>query len=421
MLMACALLLAPSITAAQTVSELTAAREKARAAGAAYRVQDWQTTAARFTEALKIQPHHPVWLYNLACAAALRGDTAQALMLLDTVAALGFSFDAERDTDFAALRATASFRARNAALGANRTRVGRSEPAATLPGAGFLPEGVAYDAARRVIYVSSVHERRIIRIVNGVAATLADSSAGLWSVLGIAYAKRSNSIWAVTTVMREMAGYSAGATGSALLELDAVSGAVRRRLIAPGDHHSFNDLTLDDETGAVYVSDPGTSSILEWSERKGWRELVGPGHIFNPSGLTLMPKTDWLYAADYSVGLVRVSRSSGRVERLHEAPGISAYGIDGLVQYRGDLVIIQNAVQPHRVARVKLDATGAHVVKLDILERGSPYFDEPTLGVVAGEELLYIANSHWGSFRDGRYAGPSDAAGPTVLRLPLER
>jgi hypothetical protein len=420
-LAACAALLCPAVTTAQSVNELTAAREQARAAGAAYRAQDWQTSAARLTEALKVQGHHPIWLYNLACAAVLRGDAAQALMLLDTLAELGFSFDAEHDSDFAALRASGEFRTRVAALAANRARIGRSEPAATLPGAAFLPEDVAYDVARHALYISSAHERKIVRIANGVATTLADSTAGLWSVLGIAYARRSSSIWAVTTVMREMAGYTAGATGSALVELDALSGAVRRRLIAPGTHHSFNDLALDDETGVVYVSDPGTSSILEWSERKGWRELVPPGHIFNPSGLTVMPKTDWLYVADYSVGLVRVSRASGQAERVREARGINTYGSDGLAHYRGDLVIIQNAVQPHRVARLKLDSSGLRVVKLEILERSSPYFDEPTLGVVAGDALLFVANSHWGKFRDGNYAGPNDAPGPIVLRLPLQR
>ena len=79
-----------------------------------------------------------------------------------------------------------------------------------------------------------------------------------------------------------MAGAYAGHEGHRLVEVDAASGAVRRRLIPPGDNRSFNDLTLDDEKGLVYVSDPGSSAILEWSESKGWRELVPPGLIYNP-------------------------------------------------------------------------------------------------------------------------------------------
>lgn len=418
---ACTVLLLPAAATAQSVTELASAREQARAAMVAYRAQDWQTTAARLSDALKVQPHHPVWLYNLACTAALLSDTTRALMLLDTLAVLGFSFDVESDDDFAALRPNAAFRARAAALRANSARVGNGAPAVSLPDPAFLPEGVAYDSARHTFYLSSVHERKIVRVANGITSTLADSSAGLWSVFGLAYSRRANSVWAVTSVYREMAGHTAGAEGSALLEIDAASGAVRRRLVAPGDHHQFNDLTLDDETAVVYVSDPGTSSILEWSEHGGWRVLVPPGHIFNPSGLTIMPKTEWLYVADYSVGLVRVSRASGKVERLPEETGISSYGTDGLAHYRGDLVIIQNGAQPHRVARLKLDAAGQRIVKLDVLERGSPYFDEPTLGVVAEDTLLYVANSRWGKFRDARYAGPADAAGPVVLRLPLHR
>jgi hypothetical protein len=134
-----------------------------------------------------------------------------------------------------------------------------------------------------------------------------------------------------------------------------------------------------------------------------------------------MPGTQWLYVADYSVGIVRVSRVSGKVERLSEGPGVSTYGTDGLVQFGRGLIAIQNALPPHRVARLTLDASGARVTRADVLERASPYFDEPTLGVIAGDALLYVANSHWGKFRDGRYVGPADASGPIVLRLPLER
>jgi hypothetical protein len=173
MLTFCCVLLCPALSSAQTVVELAAAREKARAASAAYHARDWHTTSVRLTEALEVQPHHPIWLYNLACAAALRGDTARALMLLDTLAALGFGFDAHNDTDFDALRASKGFHARTAALEANRTRIGWSVPAAALRNPAFLPEGIAYDEARRAIYISSVHERKFVLIVDGVTTKLA--------------------------------------------------------------------------------------------------------------------------------------------------------------------------------------------------------------------------------------------------------
>jgi sugar lactone lactonase YvrE len=404
---------------AQSVAELTAARQSAREAVAAYRTQDWRTYEERLSAALRVQPHHPVWLYNLACAAALGGDAVRALALLDTVAKLGFAFDAAADDDFASLRGTVEFEQRVARLAANRQRVGESTVAVTLPQPAFLPEGVAYDARTGTLFVSSVHERKIVRVRGDVVETVVDSSAGLWSVLGIAFAPATESLWAVTTIVPEMAGYAPDMKGTALVELDARTGAVRRRIEPPGDGHSFNDLTVDDERRAVYVADPGVGAVYEWTEQQGLRELVPPGIIYSPSGLAIMPATEWLYVADYPVGLVRVSTRTGEMQRLAHAEGVSTYGTDGLMRHGKDLIVIQNGAQPHRVARLVLSGDGARIERLIVLARASPYFDEPTLGVIAADVLFYVANSRWGKFRDGRYVGATDAGGPVILKLPL--
>ena len=47
-----------------------------------------------------------------------------------------------------------------------------------------------------------------------------------------------------------------------------------------------------------------------------------------------------------------------------------------------------------------------------------PEFDEPTLGVVHGDELYFVANSHWNRFdRDNRL--PEGLSGPIILKLSL--
>jgi len=116
---------------------------------------------------------------------------------------------------------------------------------------------------------------------------------------------------------------------------------------------------------------------------------------------------------------VRVSARTGEMQRLAHGEGVSTYGTDGLMRQGKDLIIIQNGVQPHRVARLTLSDDDARIERVTVLERASPHFDEPTLGVVAGDALFYIANSRWGKFRDGRYVGPADASGPIILKLPL--
>ena len=54
------------------------------------------------------------------------------------------------------------------------------------------------------------------------------------------------------------------------------------------------------------------------------------------------------------------------------------------------------------------------------LERAHPRHLEPTLGVLVGRELYYIANSQWELFgQDGRVARPDSLRQPVVLRLRL--
>jgi hypothetical protein len=95
-------------------------------------------------------------------------------------------------------------------------------------------------------------------------------------------------------------------------------------------------------------------------------------------------------------------------------------GIDGLYAVGDALIGVQNGVAPYRVVRLHLDRDGRRVVAADVLERARPDYAEPTLGVVVGSTLYYVANSQWERFRDdGTIEAPAELKAPLVLRLPL--
>jgi hypothetical protein len=55
-----------------------------------------------------------------------------------------------------------------------------------------------------------------------------------------------------------------------------------------------------------------------------------------------------------------------------------------------------------------------------VLERAHPRYSEPTLGVVWGPDLYYVANSQWERFGEtGTIAHPDQLERPTILRLRL--
>ena len=63
---------------------------------------------------------------------------------------------------------------------------------------------------------------------------------------------------------------------------------------------------------------------------------------------------------------------------------------------------------------------GDSLVGAEVLERLHPKHAEPTLGVVVGGDLYYIANSQWERFGEtGDIAHPEQLQTPTVLRLRL--
>ena len=60
------------------------------------------------------------------------------------------------------------------------------------------------------------------------------------------------------------------------------------------------------------------------------------------------------------------------------------------------------------------------MIGAEILEKNSPLLDEPTLGVVVGDDFYYIANPQWGSFdKDGKMFPPEKLQEPTVLKVRL--
>jgi hypothetical protein len=66
-------------------------------------------------------------------------------------------------------------------------------------------------------------------------------------------------------------------------------------------------------------------------------------------------------------------------------------GIDGLYVHGGSLVGIQNAVGRPRVVKVALAADGRSATAITIVESGAAVVDNPTTGVVVGDDLIFLA------------------------------
>jgi len=396
-----------------------------REAREAYARKDYTGFLQSSRKLADLTPGSPRALYNLACAQALTGDGPQAVLTLDRVARMGVILDAAKDPDFAKLKALPAFEAVLAKMAALDAPIGKSRVAFTLPEKDLITEGIAHDAKSGDFFVSSVHRRKVLRVSREgrVSDFVKEGQDGLFSALALAVDARRGTLFVSSEAMPMMKGLRPEDKGRSLVvEYDLGNGKQRRRLGPPpglADAH-LSDLSVgpdgtlavaDPQSGRVYVLGPADTAL---------RVLVEAGPLVSPQGLAFSPDGRFVFVADYAQGIARIESGSGAVSWLPGPENAALGGIDGLVFARGSLVGIQNGFRPHQVLRLKLAADQARIVEATVLERSSPHFDEPTLGVVVGDELYYVAASQYSRVREDGSLDLERLQPPVVLKLELD-
>jgi len=414
--------LVPFLAGAAGPASRAELRRRYELATAAHRAGDDQAFLVESQAIALLAPRSLRARYNLACAHALLGQEAESLAILDRLARMGVAYDLAADGDFARIKGSAGFRAVVERMAALQTPVGSSRVAFTVADKELLPEGVTHDPKTGAFFVSSVHERKILRVGpdGAVGDFVPEARDGLLSTLALAVDAGSRSLWVSTDGVPQTKGVVKEDTGrSAVIEYDLDTGRKRRAVGPPASFPGarFADLTVG-PGGDLWVADPysGCLYVLR-KEEASFRVFLEPGTIESPQGMAFSPTGRWLFVADYTQGIARVDPANGTVVLLDAPVDAATTGVDGLVWGGGGLVGIQNGVRPHRVVRLRLDPGLERITEVSILERGNPRFDEPTLGVMVGDELYYVANSQYEAFGENGRPDPARLKDPVILRL----
>lgn len=418
----------PALALAQTEAppdSIAESRAHYREAVRAYQAGDYSAFLAHARQAQALRPTHGGVTYALASAYALTGDTAAALGSLRHYAAMGYTADLAADSDFAALRKTRGYAELERRLRANRAPVVHGTAAFELPELDLLVEGVAYDSREGAFYVSSVHRRKVVRMTPDGRfsdfALLEGTPDG--APLGMRVDPVRRVLWVAAGAMPQMRGYApADSSRSALLRYDLDRGTLAGRYPVPADGraHVLGDLVVS-RGGEVYTSDSRAPVIYRLpAEADSLVPLLESPLLNSAQGLALDPSGRTLYVADYSRGILRIDLATRTIAPVPAPDTVVTIGIDGLYWSDGALIGIQNGLAPHRVIRLRLSEDGSRITASDVLERAHPRHDEPTLGVVVGRELYYVANSQYERFsQSGSVAEPDSLTPPVVLRLRL--
>ncbi|HLL19997.1 MAG TPA: hypothetical protein VK439_14540, partial [Rubrivivax sp.] len=162
----------------------------------------------------------------------------------------------------------------------------------------------------------------------------------------------------------------------------------------------------------------GTLRVLAPGERHFVR--VGEaGSLRGANGVAVAP--DGIVYVTLSTGIARVQPLTGQMMRLPQPDSVVTGGIDGLYWHEGDLVGVQNVGNPGRVVRITLADEGRRIEGLSVLQsHHHPAFAEPTTGVVVGNALHVIANSHVTAYKpDGTIRQPQALQPTAIVAVPL--
>ena len=409
--------------AAQSATNFAKSREFETKARASYKAGDFPSFLENVKQAGILRPNHPRLIYNLAAAYAVNGKVDDALGVIKRLVNMGLYFPIEKDDDFKSL-GTEKLASVVRLFEQNKQPANSSTRAFTLSDKELIPESIAFAPVTGKFYIGSIHKAKIVAVEkNGTANDLSMPTDGLWSVSGMKVDAKRRILWACTTAFPQMKGFDPTNTGrSGIAKYDLKTGKLLKKYILPaGENHGLGDLTLD-SAGNVYATDSVASNIYRIDAKKDELEVFMNDPIFSSlQGLTFTRDEKILFVADYSKGIFRIDMASKRITQVIPSENITLLGIDGLYYNDGMLIGVQNGINPHRVVAITLNRDQTGATTLRTLEANHPDFNEPTLGVLIGNELYYVANSQWPLVNDKGVLDTEKLREPVILKLSLKK
>lgn len=371
---------------------------------------------------LERRPEDATVHYYHALTLAACGDPVGTVAALERVLENGDGFLPAPGIGFEKVSEDPAYAAMVETMEAALPRVDAAEVAFRIDGAGWIPEGIAWDDASRRLFVGSMARGAILAVAgDGGQSVFANGADGLRSVLGLAIDRERGRLLAVDSGQILPPTVGDAARPDRVVILDLASGAVVRSLEAP-EGFQLNDVTVGlsgtvwasaTALGAVLRAGPGDETLTPWEEAP-----VLPG----ANGLALDPAESALYVA-HNTGVARLDLAGGdAVARLPVAGREALGAIDGLYWRDGSLIGIQNVTNPGRVIEARLAEDGRSVTAVrTLLSHHHPALDEPTTGAVAEDRFFVLANSFVARLQpDGTLEDEATIAAPVILAVELE-
>jgi len=408
------LLLLPAQPTTNARDELAALRKEA------HELREAGDHAGYLRDALKVRAllnNYPSAILSVARGYMESGENEKALDALTEFADLGQMDDGMLDGSnktFQALGGSPRYKAVLEKFTRNKAAVSTSENAFSLSDPGLVAEDIAYDPLLKYFFITSVLEKKIIRVSDKGVATDFASSPSSWPMLAVKLDSSRKLLWATEVALDGFTAAPKAEWGkSAVLCFDLKSGKLLSRVEGPAGA-ALGDMVLD-ANGDPILSDGSKGGIYRL--RDGRLQLINGADFISPQTPAMLPDGSHAFVPDYLRGIGILDLQSGAVKWL-TSRDVALNGVDGLYFDRGSLFLVQNGTSPERVIHLQLDASLASVLSSNVIERNTPTLGDPTHGVRVGDDFYYIANSGWSELDDrGEVKPASRLTSAHIMRL----
>ncbi len=382
---------APTVFAQQPQSQ-----DEAR--GAPAEPTDAADTRAQIATLEKLLPSFPdrgAILYNLAALHQHLGESLEALKLLKDCVALGEGFDPSGGPEYAPLHSSHEFTDLVEKVHRDFLAVAHARLALVTEEKNLIPEGLAWDFNRKVFYLSSLAQKKIVQITpdSHTSDFVPANRDHLLPVLGIRLDPRDNSIW--TNTMEDSLGKAE------LVHFDPSGNLLGRFSLDDNAKHGFNDLVVR-KSGEILLTDSLNNLVFRFDpEKKSFAPLNLHRELLYPNGIALFSDDKTLFVAD-AIGVIRIDLTTLKSLDINPGQRSTLAGADGLYWYNGSLIAVQNGIGSPRIAAFKLSDDGTRVTKTTVLENRSSFTGLPTTGAIRGSDFYFISNSHIDNLNAGK-------------------
>ena len=327
---------------------------------------------------------------------------------------MGLTAAIEQDPSLGSLRSAPKFGDLVRDFAANATPRGAAAPHFSLPGMTGIIESIAFRSSTGEWFFGDVRNRGIWRRdAQGVLTLYSAASDGLLGVFDLKIDEQRQLLWASTSMLAEVEGFTAAEQGRAeLVAYDLVSGKIARRIALPVSPkgRALGSIAVS-ANGTVYATDSTTAAVWRVApDSEQAEEFVTHADFISLQGLDFVDDGRALIVADHGSGLWHIDLETRAVTFLPPPADTTLFGLDGLTAVPGGLIAVQNGIAPMRVIRIFLGPDDRPAA-VKILEAAHADMADPTLGVFVNGEYVFVANAGWNLFQNPG-APPAPRSGP---------